>query len=1094
MNDQFEEILKNYISSILDRGQNNNELEVKFGTRNIQKISKIQFDNVIQKLKSLGFTPNNVNGIYDLKIQSSHFDKKVQKTILSSIRTEINGLFNIQQYCRTNKLNLENTNISSVRFLQKYPVKNAKNEVFGPLNYDDFNFRITYNTEDVLPLSNHNVIQTTNNWENNKKIFRYMNRVSFTHESYPVRVDCSVVKSSKKDNNKLVAEYNIQESNVFNNPISYEIEIEVLNEKIFGEFKDAKFLMAAIKKVIKFVLSGLQNTNYPIGRDEINSVLNNYQDFIYPEDKKIPLYRLNSRNFIGPSNITLQLSNLIDNPDSNEPNILTDYTVTEKADGQRKMLIINNVGKVYLITTGMAVEFTGSICKNKEYFNSLLDGEHILYNKKGEFINLFAAFDIYFINKNDVRGYDFIKSISPDDPGVNKLRLKLLDNLLKTTLFVSVVNGDISPLTIKVKSFYTSNKDISIFQGNKLILDNVKNGIFDYETDGLIFTPMLGGVGVNSKDEKVPNYRVTWNKCFKWKPPQFNTIDFLVSTVKSNQSDKVSLLYQNGVNMENDKQIESYKTLILKVGFDMKKHGFLNPCESMLNGVFDTQKNRDDTNSYQPMPFYPTNPYIENANVCNVLLRPDENNNLQMFTKEDEVFEDNMIVEFSYNVEAENNWKWEPLRVRYDKTAEYRNNMRNYGNAYHVANSNWQSIHNPITDVMISTGTNIPQFVEENDIYYNRKNKSFNTQGLRDFHNLFIKKNLIINYTKAGSTLIDLSVGKAGDLPKWRNNNLKFVFGIDISKDNLENKLDGACARYLKSKQKYSNTPDCLFVHGNSSDNISTLAAFYDEKSRLIYKSLLGNGVKDEALIGKMTSKYFGIAANGFDTTSCQFAIHYFFENNEILNQFLKNVSNVTKLNGYFIATTYDGRNMFNKLKYLKQNENLTIMKDNKKIWEVTKLYDRDVFENNNSSVGYAINVFQESINKTFKEYLVNFDYLVRLFENYGFKLENTHLFEEDFNNINVERMSDEDRSVYTNVLNMSEEEKSISFLNRWMVFKKIRNVDTEKVYIESSNENILELQDEKEETQEAEKAVAEAQEKPKAKRGRKSKKTITIN
>jgi len=1095
MNDQFDDILKNYVSSIADRGQMNSELEVKFGTRNIQKISKIQFDNVIQKLKSLGFTPNNVNGIYDLKIQSSYFDKNIQKINVSNTRTEINGLYNIQQYCRTNKLNLEHINISPLRFLQKYPVKNSKNQVFSSLNYDDFNFRISYNIEDILPLSNHNVIQTINTWENNKKIFRYMNRVSFYHDSFPVRVDCSVVKSSRKEHNKLIAEYNIQDANVFNNPISYEIEIEVLNEKIFGEFKDTKFLMASIKKVIKFVLTGLQNTNYPVGRDEINSVLENYQELMIPQDKRVPPYKLNSRNFIGPSNITLQISNLINNPDSNEPNILSNYTVTEKADGQRKMLLINKSGKVYLITTSMQVEFTGTICKNKDYFNTLLDGEHILFNKKGDYINIYAAFDIYFVNKKDVRNYDFIKTTSIEEKDKLTLRLIILNNLLKTPIFVSVIKEEISPLRIEVKKFYSTSKDISIFDGNKLILEKEKNGLFEYETDGLIFTPMLSGVGKNSDNEDVPNNRVTWNKCFKWKPPQFNTIDFLISTVKTNQSDKISLLYENGLNMENENQINRYKTLVLKVGFDMKKHGFLNPCESMLNGDFNTQKNRDDINAYQPMPFYPTNPYIENANICNVLLRPDENNNLQMFTKEDEVFEDNMIVEFSYKLDGESNWKWEPLRIRYDKTAEYRNNLKNYGNAYHVANSNWQSIHNPITDIMITTGSNIPEFIEENDIYYNRKNKSFNTQGLRDFHNLYIKKNLVDNYSKPGSILIDLSVGKAGDLPKWRNNNLQFVFGIDISKDNLENKLDGACARYLKSKQKYTNTPDCLFVHGNSSANITSLDAFYDEKAKLIYNSLLGKNIKDDKLIGKIASKYFGIAANGFDTTSCQFAIHYFFENNEILNQFLKNITNVTKLNGYFMATTYDGKTMFNKLKYIDQNSNITIIKDSKKIWEVTKLYNRDSFENNNSSVGYAINVFQESINKVFKEYLVNFDYLVRLFENYGFKLENTKLFEEDYNNINVELMSDEQRSVYSNILNMSDEEKSVSFLNRWMVFKKIRNVDSDKVYLEKSNENVLEIKAEEQEKQQAETIINQVQQEKdnKQKRGRKTKKTITI-
>ena len=36
---------------------------------------------------------------------------------------------------------------------------------------------------------------------------------------------------------------------------------------------------------------------------------------------------------------------------------------------------------------------------------------------------------------------------------------------------------------------------------------------------------------------------------------------------------------------------------------------------------------------------------------------------------------------------------------------------------------------------------------------------------------------------------------------------LSFVFGVDVSKDNIENRIDGACARYLKMHKKYSSLP-----------------------------------------------------------------------------------------------------------------------------------------------------------------------------------------------------------------------------------------------------------------------------------------------
>ena len=73
-----------------------------------------------------------------------------------------------------------------------------------------------------------------------------------------------------------------------------------------------------------------------------------------------------------------------------------------------------------------------------------------------------------------------------------------------------------------------------------------------------------------------------------------------------------------------------------------------------------------------------------------------------------ESFSDNMIVEFRYSKTNDAGWRWIPIRVRHDKTDEFKKGLKNYGNAYHVAESNWKSIHMPITDTMIRTGQGIP--------------------------------------------------------------------------------------------------------------------------------------------------------------------------------------------------------------------------------------------------------------------------------------------------------------------------------------------------------------------------------------------------
>ena len=59
-----------------------NEFEVRFGTgSNLGKfskpLSKTDYDNVIKKMKSLGFTSMNENGDYSLRIQNEFLDPRI---------------------------------------------------------------------------------------------------------------------------------------------------------------------------------------------------------------------------------------------------------------------------------------------------------------------------------------------------------------------------------------------------------------------------------------------------------------------------------------------------------------------------------------------------------------------------------------------------------------------------------------------------------------------------------------------------------------------------------------------------------------------------------------------------------------------------------------------------------------------------------------------------------------------------------------------------------------------------------------------------------------------------------------------------------
>jgi hypothetical protein len=1088
----MEDILKTYLENIQRGGRDGtSEFEVRFGTaRGMKAISRIESDNVVQRLLSAGFVKHSSE--YLLRVKSEFNDPKTGQTKVSNVRVEISGLGNIMNYCKTNDIEML-VDKSNAEFVQKtrarFNVVRGQEQVsvqVDPLDVADFNFRCSLNTEKNLSKTQL-ATAIVNSWKDNKKEYRYIHRHSFKHPNYPVIVDISTVRQSERGNRT----YTFDEANLNRLPERHEIEIEVDNYGvgIGTEYATPQSLNAKLKKVIKIVLAGLQGTNYPVSYPKQRDVLNQYMEIILgskAKDEEGRYKRAYPKSFIGPSSVSLQVNNIAEiNDDANIPNIRNDYTVTDKADGERKLMMIDAIGNIYLIDTNMNVQFTGARTVNSELFGTVIDGEHILHDKEGRFINMYAAFDIYYRAGEDLRPRGFM---SKGDDNPNDYRLPLLVQAIGVLRPIGVSGPESpSPMRFEAKTFYASSDIQSIFQACGYLINRVKSGVFEYETDGMIFTPMLMGVGSNKIGTTTQPKKLTWDYSFQWKPPRFNTIDFYVTYQRGTDGrEEVKNIFQGGTDLSAATQITQYKTAILRVGFNEAQHGYTNPCQDVINDELPVVVDRDDDSQWKPMQFFPTNPVDDNAGVCNLLLETTTGGVKDVFTENREVIEDSTIVEFRYNDEKELGWRWEPLRVRYDKTADLRSGGRNYGNAYHVANSNWHSIHNPVTEEMITTGVGIPDELADDDVYYNRVSKTTITRGLRDFHNLYVKKRLIVGASERGNILIDYAVGQAGDFSKWIAAKLKFVFGIDISRDNIENRIKGACARYLTYKKEFHRMPSALFVAGNSSANIRDTEAIFSDKGKQITNAVFGKGAKDSVALGAGVYKHYGIGERGFDVSSIQFAIHYMFENLTSLNSFLRNVSETTKVGGYFIGSTYDGKRVFDMLRSKKQNESVEIQQDDIKMWEVTKRYDRNTFPADASSVGYAIDVFQESIGKTFREYLVNFDYLDRLMDNYGF----ARLTVDEANNLGLpsgrgsfrelfgELQSEVTKRPSTNKqygksLEMTTGEKTVSFLNNYFVYKKTHDVDAMAVANGQTGETIEEGLLEQEEGEAASAAAA---------------------
>jgi mRNA (guanine-N7-)-methyltransferase len=1109
----LEEMVSMYLASnpILKRDNKTNEMEIRFGTHSkmSKPITKIEYEKVVKQLFSSGFKSNNINGTHMLRIKNEYIEPRSGLTKISNIRAEIVGLDLIQEYCKTNSIQkiIDKKMIaheSGIKFTKKTPPM-INNKYIRHVEFTDLNFRVSYELEEDFG-TNANVARgIISNWTDSKKVFRYINRVRFSHPELPLYADISIIKMNRKTGKVYTPQYTIQDADLFNTIEFYDVELEINNSMVGNgtPYNTKESLIDAIRKGVRIILSALQGTNYPIPYSEQGQVIDSYLKLIYGKDHT---YRnATNRNFIGPSSVTLKLDNIVEDVENTFlPNIRKNYTVTDKADGDRRLMYISDNGRIYMIDTNMNVIFTGTMTNEKTLFNSLFDGEHIKYDRTGKYINLYAAFDIYYVNGKSLRELAFMKIPGEEEEVDNKYRLLLLMKSIHVlnpySILDSVTSSSSSSssslsssslkktnacnFTITCKTFYSYSEEFSIFDGCAKILSDIKSGIYQYNTDGLIFTPSNTGVGSNRVGVASKLGKITWDMSFKWKPAEFNTIDFLVSVKKDKTGkDEVFNIFQNGKNMNGLQHVVQYKTLILRCGFSEDRDGFINPYQSVIDNDIPIPNKLDEKgDSYKPVPFQPTNPYDPFACFCNIILHENEFGQLYMKTEEifesgdeegelvddegkvegGEYFEEDMIVEFRYDVSLEGAWRWVPIRVRYDKTAELRSGAsKNYGNSYQTANNNWQSIHNPITEKMIMSGTGFPEYIENEDVYYNRYGHESNTKSLRNFHNLYVKKKLIQSVSERKHTLIDFAVGKGGDLSKWRESKLGFVFGIDISKDNIHNNLDGACARYLKDCKKFDVMPGALFVNGNSALNIRNGDAFMSDKDKSITKAIFGNGPKDRKILGEGVYNKYGIVHGGFNIGSCQFALHYFFENPTTFHSFIRNLAESICMGGHFIGTCYDGSTVFQLLKQKMEGDSMVIMKDDKKIYEITKNYSQTGFPDDETSLGYPISVYQESINKVFVEYLVNFNYFVRIMEDYGFiliskeeaknmQLPNaTGMFNELYSTMQheIRRMPNKNNN-YGDSSKMSEEEKRISFLNRYFIFKKVRTIENpEKMF-----------------------------------------------
>ena len=930
------------------------ELETRFGTKPGTRIQRNDYTSIVEKLKSLGWTITQDQ--YFMRVTPEYVDPNTGLTKQSNIRVEINGIDSIRKYCRSNEIDLGRSS-----FVQKFPVK--LNEERMVVDYPDFGFRVALSTERTLSKQSRNVQSLLQTWKDNKKTFRVIQRVSFRHQNFKTQIDLSIVRSSTREGRSYKATYTVIESGVMTNPEMIELESEVVDDLVRREqIFDRDFvnmLATQIKQTNKQILSAIQQSNYPISIDEQKRVLLGYMGLMHKEPK-LP----RTKDFCGPSSISLEQKNIVPlDENSDTPNIRMPYTVTDKADGKRKLLFIDGNGKIYMIDTNMKVQFTGAKTDNDKLFSTLLDGENVLHNKKGQFINLYAAFDVYFIRGKDIRAFGFTP-LPTDKTVKSKFRYDLLKNIVSNLNAQNIQKNKPQPIRVESKIFYrSSGQDSTIFRACHTILRKIKEGEYEYETDGLIFTPMNTGVGMDKINEKPINTKRTWMRSFKWKPPEYNTVDFLLTFNKENGQDETKTIFDKGAG--GVEGITQYKVATLRVGFDERVHGYLNSCQRILEDDLPRRKttNEEYSNEYKPVPFTPSNPYDATASQCNLVLKQQGTEKV-VVTEEGEVIDDNTIVECRYELSREKGWRWIPLRVRYDKTAEYRRGEKNFGNAYHVAESVWRSIHQPITETMLSTGRDIPQFQDE-----------YMSSPVDTFERYV--ENVLLRVSQPGDSLASLNIGDGKILTDLVHKQIGFILGLDASRDKLYHRIRGACSSYLNVHKIYKSVPSALFAQVLLERPWNE--AFPSDKGRQISEAIFGRGTKERELLGEAIYKQYGVVEGGFQLVHHS-KVDLFNRDKESMENFLNTIQRITKVGGIFIGSCIDGEAVFQALR--EQPSGGSIHGDH---WRIIKRYDGNDFAADETSIGSEI--FIEREGSSVNRYLLNFEYFKRQMENEGFIL-----------------------------------------------------------------------------------------------------------
>lgn len=1017
------------------------ELETTFGAKGV--VDSTTFLQIAQRLRAKGFKSNTQ-------------EDRLNILTPNQIRFTLEGLGVLQAYCKDDTLD------------NKVYTAMIKDRAFPNSNVDvgEYDVRFKVRREEDLSPEDPRIMAIRKQWKRQRKAFRLIRRWSF--EGRGVRMDLSMVRQTVNVPGQGDYQWSTTflERSILQEAPRYEVEVELLrNEHTATPDLALKALISGVGEVLR----AIQKNSLLIRKSVADSVRTEYRTLV------------GGPKFRGVGPVTLETKNMGREILDTTPNIRTGYNATDKADGVRAMGFVNEAGELFLVDQSLNVYRTG--LSNRACASSIVDGEWVTLTKDHKPIHHFLLFDIYYKaggEKVSALPFATFKEDVLDLDAETRYRAmtEWFSEWSKDVAVVAKSVNDANRLLIALKQFYFAPPGGSIFtSGCAAVLDAPRL----YHTDGLILTsndrPLPDGLGVRFEHQ------------FKWKPAKENTVDFLVSFEKEAEFPTLDRIQT--IEHPTTKEFVQYKTMRLYVGGKKSKEE-ANPRETILyQRIDEKEKGKEKQSQYRPVLFHPVDFPDSMSNLCHITIQTDPETYEEYVMTEDskEPIQHHSIVEMRYDPVREPGWRWIPSRIRHDKTErlqraiatssadggaiKYSGMMNDEG----VANSVWNSIHDPVTESMIRSGNENPTEEEwkammpatevnkdgdeKEKKYYERKAPRENlalVRGLQDYHNKYIKNELLLKRALVGfnKSVLDVACGKGGDMYKWVGNHARRVVGIDTASDNITNPVDGAYRRYLDIIKEgyFRNPPKMAFAVGNSSKSIVDGSAAATPEDRDILRSIFGRAEPEGPVPPHIQQHFAGVFREGVDVAACMFALHYFFESKAVLDGFLDNLAQTVKIGGYFIGCCFDGQKVFQLLQGLSRGETKTGSEEGVPIWSITKEYQADHLEENEESIGFPIDVNFISIGMTHREYLVPFEYLKQRLRDIGFRL----LYPEELAQLNLQQSTNTFDQSYRMAQEsedrgrrgpagsappvggrffMPEAVKEFSFLNRWFMFKR---------------------------------------------------------